>query len=257
MLSHRRVFSRVAEARNAYLLPTKQNVPELAPFISDICAMFVPVSILQASQTGLNSPRNSNHVNLLVVVVDRPNATMRWKNGEMTADLHVGNLSKLRLDLRKGESHEATRLYGSAGFVHGDDGVARELIDTARDRLLNVPATLSGTSLFKARTDSFDLLSSYLSLQSRKSVGGGVVLSKLISSSIDAFIARNKIWQPNVGLIHLVIRERDPECADILESVLNSSVEQLRDQPELIVKLVHSLAGLPQIDYVIPVMPST
>lgn len=225
--------------------PTQTHVESAC--IERIVRQFMPACVLE--RTTVVGPKQPQCLTFCVVVADRPDARMLWKVDGHTIKLFVSGVASLRKQLRHGGPEDLVRSLSGARFVHGDRRLADELQASARETLRSAPPAPTGERLFDMRSLPFDLLREFEGQRTRDLIGAGLVLARLIITSVDAYCARNRIWAHACSDGPSVIRTHDARVAEMLERVMIAPLSSTCADPSALEELICALAGRESFDH--------
>jgi hypothetical protein len=243
--------NRFDDALDSYAASSVQETGMRDACVAQIVKAFLPACVLLE---GPVSHRTSppDHLAFCVVVQDRPSARMRWKVADCRVDLLISDTASLLRQLKAAFPYHLVRAYARASYLHGDRKLASRLQELAR-MAVRVPAPPPSDPLgFRVRTEPFDLLRAFEAVRRKDRTAAGLVLAQLVSVSVEAYFAMNRIWACEPEGVADAIRSRDPRAAEFLDRVVAATVSSLCRDMRPLEDLVAALAGQQRFDREFP-----
>lgn len=168
----------------------------------------------------------------------------RFSVAAIPVDLFICGVNRLETDFKKGGlHHHLVRLFATGKQLYGDKPTTDALQSQARIALRSPAPAPSKQSAFAHRSRPFNLLRKFRNVCKDDPATAGLIAAELVHSSVEAYFALNHIWTIGIRERMAVIAAHNPQASDVLQRVMESPLETLRRQPELLEAMVRLLVG--------------
>jgi hypothetical protein len=161
-----------------------------------------------------------------------------------SVDLFVCGNVRLRREMEQGLHPHLMWLFLVGRHVYGDPSISANLIRVAQTVAGRPAPPLSDGAKFAYRSRPHNLLKKFQSLKRDDNTTAGLIVSALVQASVDGFFALNGLWgHMGIREVANAISRQNPIGAAALSTVVEAPLAALREEPELLERMVAHLIG--------------
>lgn len=189
-------------------------------------------------------PERALDADVCAVVREDVMERARVTAANVPVDLFICGAERLKADFKKGGLHQhMVTLFATGKHLYGDKAMSEVLQSMARITLRSPAPAPSEQAAFAHRSRPFNLLCKFRDLCKDDPATAGLIVAELVHSSVEAYFALNRIWTIGIRERMAVIAAHNRQGADALRQVMETPLQTLCEEPELLEGMVQLLVG--------------
>lgn len=169
----------------------------------------------------------------------------RWRSNDNVIDVFAGDEDALRRAIEN--VNDIAAVFAVAGHHWGDKDSALRLRLAAQNAMSREMPKPSPSTVFRYKTQPFDLLRAFNAVRKRDTAAAALVVSALVRVVIDGFFSLNRMRPVSTTDVLRVMSLRSLSGSKALRQVLEADIEELCANPTPLERMVVAIIGEEQI----------